>query len=63
MRSRVAKAYNLYTDNLRLFDRLSNAKSTLPNVEALVKQSEKHEKLLRRISHYETKKSGASEAI
>ena len=55
MRQRVSKAYNLYNDNLKLYDRLSNTKSTLPKLEKMIRKQNDHDKLLKRISHYETK--------
>lgn len=61
MRLRANRAYNLYSDNMKIYNRLSNAKSTVPSVETLVRENTEHDKLLRSISNFKLKKSDRKE--
>lgn len=61
MRLRASRAYNLYSDNMKIYSRLSNAKSTVPSVETLVRINTEHDKLLRSISNFKLKKSDRNE--
>jgi len=42
MRERINKASDIYHDNLKLYSRLSNTKSTIPTVEVLKKKELKN---------------------
>jgi hypothetical protein len=61
MRQRASKAYNLYSDNLKIYNRLSNCKSTIPSLEVMVKKSTQHDKLLKSMSHFMLKQSSRKE--
>lgn len=57
MRKRAFKAFNMYSENIKMYNRLTNTKSTIPSVEALMKQGQKREKILKSISQFKQKKS------
>lgn len=62
MRQRASRAYNLYSDNQKIYSRLTNTKSTIPSVETFMKAGEHHDKLLRSMSTFKVKKSSRGEA-
>ena len=62
VRQRVNKAYNLYTDNLKIYQRLSNTKSTIPSLEKCNRENDKRDKLLERLSQFQIKKRNTDES-
>jgi|TARA_B110000305_G_C19227181_1_gene533398 hypothetical protein len=52
MRDRFSKASNIYSTNLKLYNRLSNTKSTVPTVSELRKVNQKNDVLRNRLSNY-----------
>ena len=52
MRDRFSKASDVYKTNLKLYNRLSNTKSTVPTVSELRKVNQKNDVLRSRLSNY-----------
>ena len=53
MRNRVSKASNIYTSNIKMYQRLSNAKTTIPTIENLIVRDNNREIIKSRLSKYE----------
>jgi hypothetical protein len=52
-RNRVNKAYNLYNDNMKIYERLTKVKSTIPSLEKCMKENTKRGKTLQRLSQFQ----------
>lgn len=53
MRERIHKASDIYVNNLKLYNRLSNTKSTIPTIEVLKKKEQKNSVLKQRLSEFD----------
>lgn len=52
LKSRIYKGNEIQKENLRIFDKISNAKSTIPSQNVLKKQFENHLQMRDKISAY-----------
>ena len=53
MRNRVSRASDIYSNNIKLYQRLSNTKTTIPTIENLIVRDNNRQVIKNRLSKYE----------